>query len=79
MLEFRGMINVRDKELIIRFGDNLRKIRIEKGFTQEKLAFNAEITLSQVGRIERGKINTTISTAYLLAKVLEVDISRLFE
>jgi transcriptional regulator with XRE-family HTH domain len=73
------MNNNRDEELLKRFGENLRKIRKGKGISQETLAFKANIPSSQITRIERGIINTTISTANLLARVLEVEISRFFE
>ncbi len=49
------------------FGENLRKIRLEKGFSQEMLADQAELPLSQIGRIERGEISTASSQEmYLL-------------
>ncbi len=54
-------------------GANLRKLRIEKQWTLEKLALESELTYSQVGRIELGKRNPTCFTIYLLSKVLDVD------
>ncbi|MFD1616078.1 helix-turn-helix domain-containing protein [Gelatiniphilus marinus] len=73
------MINVKNKEFISAFGGNLKKIRNEAGLSQEDLANDADIPLSQVGRIERGEVNTTISTVYVLAKALKVKITHLFE
>jgi len=73
------MINVKDEEFIKLFGQNLRKIRIEKQISQENLANEADIPLSQIGRIERGEINTTISTVNALAKSLNIKITKLFE
>jgi transcriptional regulator with XRE-family HTH domain len=78
MPQFRGMINIRNKEYIKAFGENLRKIRINRKMSQEDLANEADIPLSQIGRIERGEINTTISTVYSLAKAMKVDIKELF-
>lgn len=60
--------------VIAQFGKNLKRIRLEKGLTQEELANDAEIPINQVGRIERGEISTTIGTAALLASVLKVDL-----
>lgn len=54
-------------------GANLRRLRIEKQWTLEKLALESELTYSQVGRIELGKRNPTCFTIYLLSKVLDVD------
>lgn len=64
--------------VIQQFGRNLRRLRIQKGLTQEDLANDAEIPINQVGRIERGDINTTIGTAALLAAVLKVNLEELF-
>ncbi len=67
------MINVKDIAFSILFGKNLRKIRKRKKLSQESLAYDANILISQVGRIERGEINTTISTVYALSKALELE------
>lgn len=68
----------RHEQFIKAFGDNLRKIRIAKGISQEDLAHKADLTLSQIGRIERGIINTSISMVYILALALEVEPHELF-
>lgn len=68
----------RNEKYIKAFGGNLRRIRIEKKLSQEELGFKADLTLSQIGRIERGIINTSISTIYVLAKALEIEPFELF-
>ncbi|WP_421944907.1 helix-turn-helix domain-containing protein [Pedobacter sp.] len=60
------------------FGENLRSIRKSKALSMEKLALIANIEYSQIFDIEHGKINTTISTIYLLAKALNIKPSELF-
>lgn len=72
------MISVKDEKLLKKFGENLRNIRISRKLTQEQLAFNADIAISQIGRIERGEINATISTVSALANGLELEINDLF-
>jgi len=42
------------------------------------LANDADIPLSQVGKIERGEVNTTISTVFALATALNLETSELF-
>lgn len=54
-------------------------MRKDAGLSQEDLANDADIPLSQVGRIERGEVNTTISTAYALSKALQIKIDTLFK
>jgi transcriptional regulator with XRE-family HTH domain len=64
------VINVRDKELLKKFGQHLRDLRVAAGFTQEGLANEADIPINQIGRIERGEINPTLSTLYAIGKGL---------
>lgn len=60
-------------------GSNLRRIRLEKQWTLEKLALESGLTYSQVGRIELGKRNPTCYTIYQLSKTLEVKPAAFFE
>ena len=64
--------------ILINFGKKLRLIRLAKGFTQEQLANELGIEISQISRIERGVINTSITTLYSISKVLNVDLSEFF-
>lgn len=64
---------------LVKFGENLRKVRIKKNFTQEKLANAADIEISQISRIERGVINTSISQIFVIAKALGVHPKELFD
>lgn len=69
----------RNQEIVNQFGERVRELRIEKGLSMERLAELAETEYSQIARIESGKINTTISTAYRLAKGLGIELKELFE
>ncbi len=73
------MQNVKNTELLISFGQNLRKLRKKKELSMKHLADLANLEYSQVARIERGVINTTISSAYAIANALEVPLNKLFE
>lgn len=63
----------------MQFGKHLRQKRLKKGFSQEVLANDADIPISQVGRIERGEINTTIGTLLSISKALNIPIKDLFD
>ena len=67
------------KKDIQAFGKNLRKVRKSKGVTQEQLSFDADIELRQIGRIERGEINTGIASVFKIAKILGVKPKDLFD
>ena len=69
----------RNTKKIKAFGKHLRMLRKAKGITQEELSFQTGIEFRQIGRIERGEINTGINSVFELAKVLEVEPKELFE
>jgi len=61
-----------DKLFLKRFGGNVRRIRVEKGISQEKLAELADLNIRSVQRIEAGEITVLITTAHRLQKALRV-------
>ncbi|MBP1093710.1 helix-turn-helix domain-containing protein [Bradyrhizobium diazoefficiens] len=58
-------------------GKNVRRIRQKRGISQEKLAFEAEIDLTYVGGIERGKRNPSLLVMARIAKALAVPLTDL--
>jgi transcriptional regulator with XRE-family HTH domain len=44
-----------------------------------QFALQADIEYSQLSKVERGVINTTISAAYALAQALEIPPTKLFD
>jgi transcriptional regulator with XRE-family HTH domain len=68
---------VRDTKLIKKFGKHLRALREDQGLSQEGLAIEADVPISQIGRIERGEINPTLSTLYSLASALKIPLPEL--
>jgi transcriptional regulator with XRE-family HTH domain len=69
----------RDEKFIKKFGLKLRDIRKSKKISQEQLAFDTGFELSQIGRIERGTVNTSISHVAAIAKALKVRPEELFQ
>ena len=55
------------------FAANLRRLRNERGLSQEKLADNAEINRTYVSLLERSKYAVSIDVLAKLAEVLGVD------
>ncbi len=68
-----------DEEGLRLLAKRLKELRAEKGFTQETLAYEADITLSQIARIETVKANPTVSTMFKIARTLSVPVSTLFD
>lgn len=55
------------------FGQNVRRIRQEKGMTLEALADEVGLAYTYVGQIERGQRNPTLGVVERVAGVLGVD------
>jgi len=55
-----------------RLGRNLRRLRQEKGLSQEEFAFEAEIHRTYISDLERGARNPTVTIVEKLAKALGV-------
>ena len=73
------MPQLRDKIAIEILANNVRKYRTQQGMTMENLANLAGIEYSQVSRIERGVINTSVSVIFAIAKALDVEPSKFLE
>jgi transcriptional regulator with XRE-family HTH domain len=66
------VINNRDKKVINAFGAHLRKLRLEKGLSQEDLTDSAGLSKNMIGMIERGEVNPTLTTIEALARGLNI-------
>ena len=53
-----------------RFGDNLRRERVARQITQEKLAEMADLNIRTLQKIEAGQTNILVTTAARLQKAL---------
>jgi len=58
-------------------GRNVRRIRQQRKLTQEQLAFEAEIDLTYVGGIERGRRNPSLMVMARIADALRVPLAKL--
>ena len=58
---------------------NLRRIRVKRGLSQERLAYDAEIDRAYVGNLERKAGNPTVDVLDRLAKTLGVSVAEFFK
>ena len=58
---------------------NLRRLRQDRGLSQEELAGQAELNRNYVGMIEREENAPTVDTLEALAKVLKVEPAELLK
>jgi transcriptional regulator with XRE-family HTH domain len=57
---------------------NLRRLRVQRDLSQEKLAVDAGVDRTYVGRLERGLENPTVALLDRLADALGIRISEFF-
>jgi transcriptional regulator with XRE-family HTH domain len=67
------------KDELLEFGKRLRKLRREKGYSQEKLAEIASLHRNYIGMIERGERNVTLLKIKKIARALNIEIKDLFD
>ena len=67
------------KEVANLLGHKIRDLRIQRKLTMQELAMEAGMDYSQLSRIERGTINTSVYHIYLLSRVLDVPMHTIFK
>jgi transcriptional regulator with XRE-family HTH domain len=60
-----------------KFGKKVKELRLEKGWSQEKLALTAELDRTYIPGIEAGQRNVSITVIEKIATALEVNIFEL--
>lgn len=71
-----------DKKLIV--GNNLKKYRVEKGYTLRSLSakllekYNKKITIGAINLIENGKNYPSVETLLILSDFYDIDLNYLF-
>lgn len=66
-------------KILIKFGERVREIRIEKGLSQEQLAHLADVHRTYIGMIERAEKNITLVNIEKIANALNVAINDLLQ
>lgn len=61
-----------------KFGEKVKKIRLDRGLSQEGLANEANLDRTYIPGIEKGERNVSITVIEKLAIALKVDIRDLF-
>ncbi|WP_200837054.1 helix-turn-helix domain-containing protein [Dyadobacter sp. 3J3] len=72
------MTKIRNRKYLQAFGAHIRRLREAKNLSQEELYDLAGISKNQIGNIERGEVNTTISSVYAISKALDIPAPNLF-
>ena len=68
-----------ENDIKIPFGKKVREIRLRRQLTQTALAAMLKTEPSQIGRIERAEISTSVTYAGKIADALGVPVRDLFD
>jgi len=61
------------------FGLNVRKLRKKNKFTLQELAYEADVDLSTIHRIEKAELVITLDLVFSIAKALKVQPKELLD
>ncbi|MDZ7698722.1 MAG: helix-turn-helix transcriptional regulator [Deltaproteobacteria bacterium] len=59
------------------FGERVRSLRSLRGWSQERLALEADLDRSYVGGVERGERNVSLLNIAKIADAMEISVSEL--
>jgi transcriptional regulator with XRE-family HTH domain len=68
-----------NQDFCVALGIQLRAVRQKQGLSMRELALQADMEYSQLSKIERGVINTTVSSLQSLAEALNVPVKEFFD
>ncbi len=64
--------------ILIRIGQQIRRLRLERGFSQESFADAVGLDRSYIGGVERGERNLSTLNLVRIARTLNVEVGQLF-
>lgn len=68
---------MKTNNILKKFGNKVKTLRLEKGWTQEELARRADLHRTYIGSIERYERNVSLLNIERIAKALSVNIKDL--
>lgn len=65
-------------KLAVTLGKELKRLRVQKGYTQEELANKLKLHRTYISAVELGKKNITINNVYKFACELNCSLENIF-
>jgi transcriptional regulator with XRE-family HTH domain len=69
----------RRQDILKRFGERVRALRLQAGYSQEAFADECGLDRTYVGGIERGERNLALRNIERIAQTFEITISELMQ
>lgn len=66
-------------EILVRYGQTVRELRLSKNISQEELAYLCNLHRTYISDVELGKRNLSLENIAKMAKALGISLSKLFE
>lgn len=77
--KFDGRCQVMQEHILIRYGQAVRKVRLEQGISQEELADRCGLHRTYISDIELGKRNLSLENIERIAISLNRSLSEFFK
>lgn len=74
-----GIFNLMKNEILIKFGNQVRKERLKRALSQERLAEIAGVHRTYIGMVERAEKNITLENIEKISNSLNLPIKDLFQ
>lgn len=74
-----GERNMKKENIKYIFGQRIKKLRKEKGLSQEKLAYICGLHRTYISDVERGSRNISLENIYAISKALDISLKDLFD
>ena len=68
-----------DSDILKRFGERVRELRVAQGYSQESFAAHCGLDRSYYGGVERGERNIALRNIHVIAAGLKLSVSELTE
>jgi len=68
-----------EQKALLKIGKKIRELREKRDLTQFNLAYDANLSKNQIGRIERGENKISVIAVIKIADALKVNVKVLFE